>query len=208
MGKGRAEAFSDGVLAVAITLLVLDLHTYPSGHGSLAHQLGENWPSFVAYVVSFLVIGVIWVNHHALFTLIERVDRVLLFENLILLMFVTTLPFTTSTLADYVHLGGADARWAVVLYGISTTGMAASFTAMAQRIIGHGLLTQPVSVAAGRQALRRFGFGVIAYPLTTLIALAWPPLQLITIGLLASYYMFEQSLVLPVDAESEDLDPA
>ena len=87
MDKGRAEAFSDGVLAVAITLLALDLHVEASGHGTLVHQLGENWPSFVAYAVSFLVIGVIWVNHHALFSLVERVDRVLLFENLVLLMF-------------------------------------------------------------------------------------------------------------------------
>jgi hypothetical protein len=87
MEKGRAEAFSDGVLAVAITLLVLDLHVDATGHGSLSHQLGQTWPSFAAYVVSFFVIGVIWVNHHALFALIDRVDRVLLFENLMLLMF-------------------------------------------------------------------------------------------------------------------------
>ena len=79
MDKGRAEAFSDGVLAVAITLLALDLHVEATGHGTLVHQLGQAWPSFVAYVVSFFVIGVIWVNHHALFALIDRVDRVLLF---------------------------------------------------------------------------------------------------------------------------------
>src|SRR5512140_3700214 len=114
MDKGRAEAFSDGVLAVAITLLALDLHVDVTGHGSVAHQLRERWPTFAAYVVSFFVIGVIWVNHHALFALIDRVDRVLLFENLLLLMFVTTLPFTTSTLADFVRAGGADARWAVL----------------------------------------------------------------------------------------------
>jgi uncharacterized membrane protein len=78
MDKGRAEAFSDGVLTVAITLLALDLHVEATGHGTLVHQLGQAWPSFVAYVVSFFVIGVIWVNHHALFALIDRVDRVLL----------------------------------------------------------------------------------------------------------------------------------
>lgn len=69
----------------------------------------------MAYVVSFLVIGVIWVNHHALFALIDRVDRVLLFENLVLLMFVVTVPFTTSTLADFIPEGGSSARWAVLL---------------------------------------------------------------------------------------------
>src|SRR6201992_2175879 len=91
--KGRVEAFSDGVLAVAITLLVLDLHVDTGGSESLAHQLGDKWPSFAAYVVSFFVIGVIWVNHHALFSLIASVDRTLLFYNLLLLMFVTTIPF-------------------------------------------------------------------------------------------------------------------
>ena len=121
MEKGRAEAFSDGVLAVAITLLALDLRVEATGHGSLVHQLGQTWPSFVAYIVSFFVIGVIWVNHHALFSLIDRVDRVLLFENLVLLMFVTTLPFTTSTLADFISEGGSDARWAVLLYASRTS---------------------------------------------------------------------------------------
>src|SRR5438128_11193546 len=126
MDRGRVEAFSDGVLAVAITLLVLDLKI-DTGHRdspSVASQLRHDWPSFAAYLVSFLVIGVIWVNHHALFALVSQVDRVLLFENLILLMFVTTLPFTTSTLAEFLREGGANARWAVALYGVSNSGMA------------------------------------------------------------------------------------
>ena len=175
MGKGRAEAFSDGVLAVAITLLVLDLHVDATGHGSLLHQLGQRWPSFAAYVVSFFVIGVIWVNHHALFALIDRVDRVLLFENLLLLMFVTTLPFTTSTLAEYVREGGTNARWAVVLYGISNIGMAFGFTAMLSRMVRHGLLANPVRPDVGRRAVRRFGLGTIAYPVATAAGLLWPP---------------------------------
>src|SRR4051812_23983537 len=114
MNKARVEAFSDGVLAVAITLLVLDLHVDRNGPDgrSLAFQLAHDWPSYVAYAVSFMVIGVIWVNHHALFALVGQVDRTFLFLNLVLLMFVTTMPFTTSTLAKFVQDGGADARWA------------------------------------------------------------------------------------------------
>ena len=95
MTKARLEAFSDGVLAVAITLLVLDLHLEPSREHSLLSQLLAAWPSFAAYVVSFLVIGVIWVNHHSIFRLAATVDRLLLFWNLVLLMFVTAIPFTT-----------------------------------------------------------------------------------------------------------------
>jgi len=200
MDKGRAEAFSDGVLAVAITLLALDLHVEATGHGSLVHQLGQTWPSFVAYVVSFFVIGVIWVNHHALFSLINRVDRVLLFENLVLLMFVTTLPFTTSALADFIIEGGSNARWAVLLYGISNIGMAFSFTIMLSRIVHHGLLVHPVPPEVGNQAIRRFGLGTVIYPAATALGLLWPPLILIAMGGAAIYYMAEQTQILPSPA--------
>jgi len=199
MDKGRAEAFSDGVLAVAITLLALDLHVEATGHGTLVHQLGQAWPSFVAYVVSFFVIGVIWVNHHAMFALIDRVDRVLLFENLVLLMFVVTLPFTTSTLADFIPEGGSNARWAVLLYGVSNMGMAFAFTAMLSRMIHHGLLVRPVPPDVGNRAIRRFGLGTIAYPVVTALGLIWPPFMLIGIGALAVYYMAEQTQILPSD---------
>jgi hypothetical protein len=118
----------------------------------------------VAYVVSFFVIGVIWVNHHALFALIDRVDRVLLFENLVLLMFVVTVPFTTSALADFIPEGGSSARWAVLLYGISNIGMAFGFTAMLSRIVHRGLLVKPVPPDVGNKAILRFGLGTIAYP--------------------------------------------
>jgi uncharacterized membrane protein len=205
MDKGRAEAFSDGVLAVAITLLVLDLHVAATGSGSLSHQLAHNWPSFAAYIVSFFVIGVIWVNHHALFGLVDRVDRVLLFENLILLMFVTTLPFTTSTLAEFIREGGANARWAVVLYGISNIGMALAFTVMLSRMVHHGLLANPVAPDVARRAVRRFGLGSIAYPAATAAGLLWPPLILIAIAVLAVYYMAEQTQILP---KADPADPA
>jgi uncharacterized membrane protein len=204
MGRGRVEAFSDGVLAVAITLLVLDLKVNAGdGHRSLAHQLSTDWPSYVAYAVSFIVIGTIWVNHHALFSLIDRVDRVLLFQNLILLMFVTTLPFTTSTLADFVTKNDADARWAVVLYGVSCVGMAFSFTAMFARMVNHGLLIHPVTPGEGRAAIRRFGLGGIGYPIATGLGLIWPPLVLVVIGALAVYYMVEQTQILPGDDDAD-----
>jgi uncharacterized membrane protein len=197
MDKGRAEAFSDGVPAVAITLLALDLHVQATGHVSLPHQLTQTWPSFAAYVISFLVIGVIWVNHHAMFSLVDRVDRVLLFENLVLLMFVVTLPFTTSTLADFIPGVGSNARWAVLLYGISNIGIAFAFTAMLSHMVSHGLLVNPVPPDVGRRAVRRFGLGTIAYPVATVLGLLWPPLILVAMGGIAAYYMAEQTQILP-----------
>ena len=147
IGKQRLEAFSDGVLAVAVTLLVLDLHADPASPDSLAAQLRQEWPSFVAYLVSFFIVGVIWINHHALFALVARVDRLLMFYNLLLLLFVTTIPFTTSTLAGYLLVGGPDSRLAVVLYGASMEGMAISFTLILWHLIRRGLLLRPVSPA-------------------------------------------------------------
>jgi uncharacterized membrane protein len=196
MDKRRVEAFSDGVLAVAITLLVLDLHA-TKGDSSLAHQLREQWPSFAAYGVSFIVVGVIWVNHNAVFALVAQVDRPLLFQNLILLMFVTTMPFTTSTLATFIRSGGADARWAVVLYGASNLGMALGFTLMLARIVNHGLLINPVAPEVGRTAVRRFGLGSVIYPVGTLLGLIWPPAVLLVMGAVAVYYMVEQTQLLP-----------
>jgi len=75
MERDRLEAFSDGVIAVAITLLALDLVIAGPGHGSLVKQLGDHWPSFVAYLISFFTIGIIWVNHHDLVKNIAHVDR-------------------------------------------------------------------------------------------------------------------------------------
>lgn len=198
VNSSRAEAFSDGVLAVVITLLVLDLHADAS-KGDLAGQLRHAWPTFLAYLVSFFVVGVIWVNHHALFALIDRVDRVLLFENLLLLMFVTTLPFTTATLADFLREGGANARWAVLLYGISNMGMAFSFTALLARMARHGLLRTPVTEDEASRAIRRFGLGTIAYPVATVLGLIWPPLVLVAMALLTIYYMGEHTPILPTE---------
>jgi TMEM175 potassium channel family protein len=195
VGKTRLEAFSDGVLAVAITLLVLDLHV--DAGGSLGAQLRHDWPSFAAYVLSFFIIGVIWVNHHALFALAARVDRPLLFYNLLLLMWVTTIPFTTSTLASFLRSGGSDTRWAVVLYGISMEGMAISFTLILAYLLRHQLVVRPVSRAEGRAAVRRFGLGTLVYPAVMLIGLVWPIVMLVVYGALTVYYIVEQTPILP-----------
>lgn len=198
MGKGRVEAFSDGVLAIVITLLVLDLHVEVGS--ALPRQLGERWPNFAAFAVTFFVTGVIWINHHGLFTLIERLDRVLLFENLLLLMFVTTLPFTTATLAAFIHGDGSDARWAVGLYGVSTIGIGISFILMLHRIVKHQLLIEPVADEVGRRAVRRFAIGNVAYPIATLLGLTWPPLMLVAVAGITFYYAVDQFQVLPSSA--------
>lgn len=194
MTKTRLEAFSDGVLAVAITLLVLDLHLDPGRGGSLLEQLLASWPSFAAYVVSFLVIGVIWVNHHSTFRLVESVDRPLLFWNLILLMFVTAVPFTTATLSGALAEGDlADTRTAAILYGAVSTGFAIAFTLVYSRItlmrVRAGLLQE----RARRRALVRFGAGILFYPLLTAVGVVYAPAMLVGFTVLSIYYLFNQT---------------
>jgi uncharacterized membrane protein len=194
MSKTRLEAFSDGVLAVAITLLVLDLHVNPRTTEGLARQLADQWPSFAAFGVSFLVIGVIWVNHHVVLGMVVAVDRVLLFYNLLLLAFVVSVPFTTSTLAGYLASGRtADVRVAVLLYGASMTGMAVAFTLLFARALRPVTRQEPAWPASRVRAVVRFGIGTVLYPLVALIGLLNAPVMLLIYGVLSLYYMFNQA---------------
>jgi uncharacterized membrane protein len=115
--KNRLEAFSDGVFAIAITLLVIELHTPEVGEGgSLAAALWAQWPSYVAYLVSFLTIGVIWLNHHRVFTQVALVDGPLLVLNLVVLLWTALIPFPTAVVARYLGQGGEHAETAVAFY--------------------------------------------------------------------------------------------
>ena len=204
MDRGRLEAFSDGVFAVAITLLALDLAVPGTDHGPLLHQLAHHWPAYVAYVVSFFVIGVLWVNHHSLFGRVERVDRLLLFANLILLLFVVVIPFITSTLADYLLVGGADARTAAVLYALVMEGMGLSFSLMFVHVVRAGLLAVPLTPDASRAAIVRFGLGSGAYLVAVAAAFVWAPLVLVIAGAITAYYIFER---VPTEPAAEPTAP-
>jgi TMEM175 potassium channel family protein len=109
----RIEAFSDGVFAIAMTLLILDIKIPPAG-SDLYVELLRQWPSYLSFLVSFAFIGIMWINHHRLFTHIARSDDVLLVLNLLLLLGVVVVPFPTAVLA--IHLGQPDQRAALVLY--------------------------------------------------------------------------------------------
>ena len=190
----RLETFSDGVLAIAITLLVLDLKVpaREALHGSLAQALADQWPSYVAYLVSFLVIGIIWVNHHAMFTLIARVDRSLLFLNLLLLLVVAATPFPTALLAEYLS-AGRDSHVAAAVYSATMLGMSIAFTLLWDNVTRTGhLLHKHVDRLAARAAMRRFGVGLVIYVGT--IGLSFVN-AVVTLGahlVIALYYCFDQ----------------
>jgi uncharacterized membrane protein len=115
--KTRVEIFSDGVFAIAITLLVLDISVAPSDYDHLRHALLHEWPAYLAYVTSFLTVGSVWIAHHNLFSRLRFIDPTLLRLNLLLLMAAAFLPFPTSVLAQALHHSGTAERTAVVFYG-------------------------------------------------------------------------------------------
>jgi uncharacterized membrane protein len=116
-GASRLEAFSDGVIAVAITLLVLDVHVPASGPGVLLDALGKQWANYLGYVTSFLIIGIYWANHHLLFKYIKRTDHFFLLINTLFLMCIAFVPFGTSLLETYMQKGNlANERTAAVTY--------------------------------------------------------------------------------------------
>lgn len=199
MGTNRLEAFSDGVLAVAITLLVLDLHVDSDSDAGLAAQLRHQWPAFGAYGVSFFIIGAIWINHHNLFRLAVRVDRRVMVYNLLLLSFVTAIPFTTATYAAYVLDGDQNARVAVLLYGGVTEGMAISFALIFARIVRGGLTDCVVRPDRYRKLLLRYGFGALIYPVITVIGLLNAPAMLVLYAATIVYYLGPGLRALEVD---------
>lgn len=193
--SGRVEAFSDGVFAIAITLLVLDIKVPHGASGHLWSALGAMWPTYAAYVDTFLVIGVMWINHHTVFGYIARVDRRLLFLNLLLLMGVTVLPWPASLLATYLRDGGA-AHVAAAVYSLCLVYHALTFQAMWWHLTRTGhLFDARVDVEAARATRARFAVGSIAYPLTVGLAFVSAPLTLGVHGLLAVYYAFNQTPV-------------
>ena len=194
MDRGRLEAFSDGVFAVAITLLALGLTVQGPGHGSsLAHQLAHAWPTFVAYVVSFFTIGIIWVNHHALVSNIVAVDRTLLFLNLVLLLFVVMVPFATGTVADYLSISGFDAKVAVAVYGGILLGMSLGFASMFEWSLHRRRTRTQLPRDQWWAARRRFVFGGLVYLAIIGLAFASAPAAFALSGAVAVYYVFEQT---------------
>ena len=128
VGTARMEAFSDGVIAIAITLLVLEVAVRPPG--SPLEQFLHGWPTYLAYVVSFMTIGAAWIAHHALTERLERADPVLLRLNLLFLLLIGFLPFPTRMVADSLNEGTDAERVAVVVYGLTLLAIRVAFFAM------------------------------------------------------------------------------
>ena len=191
--NGRVEAFSDGVIAIAITLLVLEIRLPDTSGQSLAVGLEREWPAFAAYAVSFLVIGIIWINHHAMLRSAKAFDRPALFANLALLATVAVIPFPTRLVADYLRQG-YDGRVAVAVYGATMFAMSVAFTVLWLTLTREDadLLHEHLEPAAARAAIRRFSVGLAVYAVATGIAFVNAYLALTVHALIALYYCFDQ----------------
>jgi uncharacterized membrane protein len=195
-GSGRLTAFSDGVFAIAITLLVLDL-VVPArdtvSSGGLAAALGREWPAYFAYLVSFLVIGIMWVNHHAMFDKVRFVDRPVMFANLMLLLPTAVIPFPTKLLAEYLTAGNNDAHVAAAVYSGVMFVCGVAYSSLWLTITRDGkLLHAHIDHATSRAALRRFSVGIFVYAATVGLAFVSAIATLAVHGALAIYYCFDQ----------------
>jgi uncharacterized membrane protein len=189
---GRVEAFSDGVFAIAITLLILAVGIDQAlAQGNLKHQLLHLWPAYIAYAVSFLTIGIMWVNHHQIFRHFERVDRPLLLLNILLLMCISFTPFPTRVVAEHAQNAG-DREAAAVLYGLTMTFTAICFFSV--WIYGsRRLLRADTDMREVSGITRSYAPGAPIYALATAIAFVNSIASLILFGAIAVFYAISSS---------------
>ena len=181
------ETFSDGVFAIAATLLILEI-SVEAGSTNLTHDLLQLWPSYLAYVTSFLTIGIIWMNHHTVVGYMRGVDRKLLFLNLLLLMTVAFLPFPTKLVAQYLNDPGE--RAAVIVYSGTFVLMAVIYNLLWRYArTGRRLIREAVSDSQLRGIDRAFNPGIPMYVITLLAAIVSPLASVLLTFAIAAFYL-------------------
>ena len=189
---GRIEAFSDGVFAIAITLLILEIkvpHLENGSGDSLARALAAQWPSYVAFVVSFFTILIMWANHHAIFDLVRGSNPALLYANGLLLLLVTFVPYPTAVLAEYLDKPGGAVAGA--FYAGTFVMIAVAFNLLLWTACrGRRLLKSGVSEAATRSISRSYLPGIPAYLAAVAAAFIDVKLTVAICAVLALFWMF------------------
>ena len=183
----RLEAFSDGIFAIAITLLILEVRA-PEGHGAreLWRGLAAQWPSYFGYALSFLIIGIMWANHSHIFRLIRRTDHMLSMLNLLLLMTIAFLPFPTAVLARNVADPETRAP-ATILYSGSILLTAIPWSLLWRHAESAGLVEGPDDEI--RRIRGSFRFGWLPWTITTLLALFAPAWAMAGVVVLTLYWL-------------------
>ena len=194
MTTARLETFADGVFAIAATLLILNVEVPDLGDHSLSHELLRLWPAYIGYVVSFVTIGIIWVNHHTVLDQLHSTDRTFLFINVFFLLCIAFIPFPTRLLATYVRTD--DGQAAAVLYGITLTTTAVFFNLMWRYAIGaRGRLLR---ADADRRVVdgitRSYRPGVAMYAGATIVGFFQAEVSATLYAAIALFYVLSSSL--------------
>jgi TMEM175 potassium channel family protein len=195
VGRGRVEALSDGVFAIVITLLVLEIRVphieAPDSIGELARALMTLTPKFVSWVISFVTVCVIWLNHHRLLKLASRIDNGLFWLNVNLLLWTSFIPFPTALMGEY-----PANTLAVMFYGLVMLLMGLGFVFMRVRMLGHDdLLRDDVDRAVFRRGLKfTIVMGPVAYALGGALALVHVSLSFVCYAAIALYFVLPHAL--------------
>lgn len=182
----RLEAFSDGVIAIAATLLVLDVRA-PLSKTDVWSGLGHEWPALAAYAISFLIIGIAWIHHHNLFHQVRHVDRTMLYLNLGMLLTIAFLPVPTATLGN--HLTSDHAISAAFFYSVSLALASLWFTLLWNHLHSRPHLLHATARRAVGSARRRSLLGPAGYLVAALLALVTPVGSLILNGVVVLYFI-------------------
>jgi uncharacterized membrane protein len=199
---GRIEAFSDGMFAIAITLLILEVKVPNPAAGHLATALVQQWPSYLAFVLSFFYIGVMWMNHHRMFTHIRRSDDTLLILNLLLLLGITAVPFPTAVLA--ANLGNPDQKTATVFYNAVYIVIAVFFNVLWRYAVRRELVDKQLARSAAMIS-RQYAVGPLMYLVCLVLAFVDVRLSLGVNVALAIYFALPPSLMRKANAQSDSI---
>ncbi|HEX4217001.1 MAG TPA: TMEM175 family protein [Acidimicrobiales bacterium] len=193
MHKGRLESLSDSVFAVAMTLLVFDLHLPPTDLvRGFSHYFLSRWPHYVGFALSFAMIAMIWVEHHWIFHQLRKVDNVMVGLNMLLLGLVVLLPFPTATLASYLNADAHDEHLAIGAYALTFVAIAAVLAAMWLWASRNRRLTEPdVSEGDVRTLSTRVLLSPVVYLVGLLVSLASDVTGLIIISIGALSYLWK-----------------
>ena len=183
----RMEAFSDGIFSIAATLLVLDLVIPAVTSKDVGDRLAEQWPSYVAYLVSFATIGNAWLNHSVITEYLDRADAILLRLNLVLLFFVSVLPFPTHMLAEYRSNDGAE-RIAVTVYGLNLLAISAFIAIVWHYALRQRLVTKDNSEDDVRALTAKLNPSLVSYAVVIGLGL-WQPKIAVILYLVIALFM-------------------
>ena len=205
MGPGRLHALIDGIFAIALTLLVLDLPK-PVHSARLVHDLLNAWPSYVAYLVSFITIGILWIEHHGMMSAVRGINRRFLERTLIFLLFISIIPWPTALAADYADQAVPEARAVAVLYAATMLMMGLTFgwgwsylTAHPELVAGPA---RPALPAGARRAL----LGGLVYLIAIAVAFLSPKASFAIDAIVAVYFAASRSRVPGLIVRSAQAD--